>query len=44
MGPSQHMDTISAIQWKPDGSEFLVTSMDCKLIFYVRNSHCSSSL
>ena len=35
MGTSQHTDTISAIQWKPDGSEFLVSSMDCKLIFYV---------
>ncbi len=34
-GTSQHSDTISAIHWKPDGSEFLVSSMDCKLVFYV---------
>lgn len=32
---SQHDDSISAIQWMPDGSEFIVASMDCKLIFYV---------
>lgn len=34
-GQSQHFDNVSGIQWKPDGSEFLVSSMDCKLVFYV---------
>jgi hypothetical protein len=36
MGESQHKDTISNIQWLPDGSGFVVASMDCRLIFYVR--------
>ncbi|ODN97475.1 WD-repeat protein [Cryptococcus wingfieldii CBS 7118] len=31
-----HTDTISAIQWIPSGSEFLVASMDCRIIFYNR--------
>ncbi|ODN76638.1 hypothetical protein L202_05285 [Cryptococcus amylolentus CBS 6039] len=31
-----HTDTISAIQWMPSGSEFLVASMDCRIIFYNR--------
>ncbi|WVQ93433.1 hypothetical protein IAU59_000504 [Kwoniella sp. CBS 9459] len=34
---SQHGDTISAIQWLPDGSEFVVASMDCKVVFYTPN-------
>ena len=37
-GSSTHNDQISAIQWTPDGSEFLVTSMDCRLVFYVREA------
>ncbi|OXG46032.1 WD-repeat protein [Cryptococcus neoformans] len=32
----QHTDTISSIQWTSDGSEFLVTSMDCRIVFYNR--------
>lgn len=35
MGASQHNDTISSIQWLADGSQFIASSMDCKLIFYV---------
>jgi len=35
IGASPHTDTISAIQWRKDGSEFIVSSMDCKLVFYV---------
>jgi WD40 repeat protein len=34
-GETQHTDTISGIQWSPDGSTFAVASMDYKLIFYV---------
>jgi hypothetical protein len=33
--PLQHTDEISAIRWMPDGSQFLVSTMDCKLTFYV---------
>lgn len=32
---SHHEDSISSIQWMPDGSAFLASSMDCKLVFYV---------
>lgn len=42
-GSGQHTDEISAIRWRPDGSEFLVSSMDCKLIFYVCPSSFSST-
>ncbi|WVQ74624.1 hypothetical protein IAR50_004225 [Cryptococcus sp. DSM 104548] len=31
-----HTDVISAIQWMPSGSEFVVASMDCRIIFYNR--------
>lgn len=34
-GASPHVDQISAIQWRPDGTEFTVSSMDCKLVTYV---------
>lgn len=37
-GHQPHTDTVSAIQWMPDGSEFVATSMDYKLVFYVRPS------
>jgi len=35
MGASPHSDQISAIQWKSDSSEFIVSSLDCKVVFYV---------
>ena len=37
IGASPHNDTVSSIQWLPDGSGFIVTSLDCKMIQYVRD-------
>lgn len=34
---SPHTDTISAIQWLPDGSQFVAASMDTSVVFYDRN-------
>lgn len=31
---TQVADTVSAIQWMPDGSQFVVSSMDCTIIFF----------
>ncbi|EIW66565.1 hypothetical protein TREMEDRAFT_34837 [Tremella mesenterica DSM 1558] len=33
-GVSPHTDSISAVRWMPDGSGFVASSMDCKIIFY----------
>ncbi|KAL1406407.1 hypothetical protein Q8F55_008106 [Vanrija albida] len=34
---SQHTDTISAIQFMPNGTQFVVASLDCRVVFYNLN-------
>lgn len=34
---SPHTDTISSIQWMPNGEQFVVTSCDCHVVFYSRS-------
>jgi hypothetical protein len=38
-----HTDTISAIRWFDDGASFVVTSLDHKIVIYVRHTFAPAS-